>query len=142
MAHTGSVSVGESWMWFRAMFTLAGKTATYRATSPQAAERRVFGTRTPIPPSTSKNPLTSTRTCGHGSQVGTMRSNGSGLTKCVTPTAIIATERMPRAVRRIGDMLTGGRRARVGGACSGGGYRTGQVLGYLTGAVSPTSIAP
>jgi len=27
MAHTGKVSVGLSWMWFRAMFTLAGNTA-------------------------------------------------------------------------------------------------------------------
>ena len=58
--------------WSIAICTLAGITATSNATSPQAANRRVEGTSTPTPPSTSNAPLISTIVRGVGSQPGTI----------------------------------------------------------------------
>ena len=80
------------------MLMLAGNTATKSAMSPHAAQRRVFGISTPMPPRISNAPLIQTSQSGAGSHAGTMRTNGSGLAKCAIPIATIPIESRTSAI--------------------------------------------
>src|SRR6202020_1297814 len=69
----------------RAMWRLAGNTATIVAISDHPADRRDAFGMSPAPPASSATPLAYTSAVGAGRYGGTIRRYARGMTKCMAP---------------------------------------------------------
>jgi hypothetical protein len=74
----GTLTPGQP---FTAAFRLAGKTATSSKINPHAANRRVLGKRTPMPPKISATPLAWTKASWSDKYMGIIERYGFGITK-------------------------------------------------------------
>ena len=72
---------------------LAGYTPTIVTAPNQPPMRRVRGKATSTPLAISATPLANTQNRGWGTQLGTMLSNASGMTKCNVPIDVMNSEK-------------------------------------------------